>query len=52
MDINTSININNKIEKIQQTEKINNKQRKCPLCGYPIEEHQILCEYCEFDPKN
>ena len=50
MQINTNINTN-KIIKIQQTEKINNKQKKCPICGYPVEDNKFICEYCKWDDK-
>jgi hypothetical protein len=52
MIMQININTNNQIKPIQQTQKINNKQRKCPMCGYPMEENRIVCEYCEWDERN
>ena len=49
MKIQNNLKVN-KIQKIK--EATNKKVKKCPMCGYVLEENRIICSACEFDARN
>jgi len=50
------INPNIKIEKINKIHNATNKPKRCPMCGYVMDENEskfnVVCSACLFDSKN